>query len=234
MMHVDNRNIVTVELAAWRCSGREEDYLVRRRPEGLKGGDVRSEPPILNAFTREFISLLRDKDELGGPWGAEAPGPLVILEAGGRFGLFRPWHRPEAGDTPEAELDSVEDARLFLAARLARRYPQFYELQSTEQPPCPEGHAVRREGETVGYLRNYDPYWVYACHVLAAVAQSPEDLAAVLQLAGPTTLEEVGEILGRAAASGPGGGKRGGDPDATEPEPFELPRRKPEEGEGEE
>lgn len=157
-------------------------------------------PRSTNAFSEQYVAHLRDLDEPEGPWVRDAPEPLVIHETGGLFGLFRPWQRPDAGDEPEATFTSLEDARLCLASRMALRRKRYYELQPVTGARPPQGYPVMREGEVVGHLRTFDPDWVYACHVLTCLAQSSENMVTILDLAGPTTVEQIGEILGRGAA----------------------------------
>lgn len=158
-------------------------------------------PRPTNAFSEQYVAHLRDRDEPEGPWVRDLPEPLVIHEAGGLFGLFYPWQRPDAGDEPEATFTSLEDARLCLAGRLALRRKRIYELQPVMGPRPPQGYPVMREGTVVGHLRTFDPDWIHACHVLTCLAQSSEHMVTVLDLAGPTTVEQVGEILGRAASN---------------------------------
>lgn len=159
-----------------------------------------------NAFSDDYLTHLRDQDEPEGPWGSEALEPLVLYEHQGRFGLFKPWHRPDLGDEPEVSCATLEDARTLQAARLAGRRRRFYELESAVEPRQPEGFPVMRDGKVVAYLRSYDPDWVYACHVLTCATQSSEHLVTLLDLAGPTVQEQVGEILGRRATA-PASGK---------------------------
>jgi len=72
-----------------------------------------------------------------------------------------------------------------------------------------------------GTFRTYEPEWVDVMNVLALTAQSPENLAAMLELAGPTTQDEVGEILGRGIRLEPRPGGRGeGWNEETHPEPV--------------
>lgn len=150
----------------------------------------------LNAFAPEYLAALREREE---PEGAEGErlGRLVLREAGGRFGLFKPWQSYEQGDAPEAEFENREDALLFLAARGAlERMPVF------EMPPeggsAEGGFTVEKDGRAAGRIRIFSPTWVYAAHVLASVGQSPEDLASMMTVAGPSRQTEVGEILGRS------------------------------------
>lgn len=157
-------------------------------------------PRSTNAFSEQYVAHLRDLDEREGPWVRDFPEPLVIYETGGLFGLFHPWQRPDAGDEPEATFTSLEDARLCLAGRLALRRKRYYELQRGTGGP-PQGYPVLREGVVVGHLRTFDPDWVHACHVLTCLAQSSEHMVTILDLAGPTTVEQIGEILGRAASN---------------------------------
>lgn len=150
-----------------------------------------------NAFSEEYRAGLRALDEPDGPWAGDAAKPLVIWDLGGEFGLFHPWQDPRRGDEPRAVFGTLEDARLALVARSAVRRTRYYQLREPREPRPDEGYAVMREGEVRGRLVSYEPEWIEALNVLTCTAQSPESLAVVLDLAGPTTQEEVGEILGR-------------------------------------
>ena len=163
-------------------------------------------PQPANAFSEDYLTHLHDQDEPDGPWGGEGLEPLVIYEHRGWFGLFKPWKRPDLGDEPEVSCKTLEDARTFQAARLTERRRRYYELAPATEPSRPQGHPVLRDGQVVAYVRSYEPDWVYACHVLTCTTQSSEHLVTLLDLAGPTMQEQVGEILGRRAlapASGP-------------------------------
>ena len=155
-------------------------------------------PSSLSAFTGEYLKALQEKEE---PQGGDplVHGPLVLHEGGGRFRLYRPWQKPELGDEPEAEFSTREEALLFLASRPAIARTRLYDLLPEEEPEERPGHAVVREHGEVGRLRTHIPEWVDAAHVLACLVRSPEDLAAVLEAAGPAVQEEVGQILGRGA-----------------------------------
>ena len=158
--------------------------------------------PSANALSAEYLAFLRERNEPEAPWVGEATGPLVIREIEGGFGLFRPWQSQAAGDAPVAEFQTVEDARLAVAARAALRRSRFYQLQVAGEEVPAGGYVVEREGEPIGRVRTWDPDWVFACHVLACTAQASEHLATLLELAGSSAQEEVGEILGRAAKRG--------------------------------
>ncbi len=150
-----------------------------------------------NAFSEEYRTALRERDAPEGPWTDDASKPLVIRDLEGRFGLFHPWEDPGSGAEPVALFAGLEEARLALVARAALRKTQYYRLRQTAGEAPARGYAVLREGEVTGALRLYEPEWVEVMNVLALTAQSPESLAALLDLAGPTTQEEVGEILGQ-------------------------------------
>lgn len=149
-----------------------------------------------NAFSEEYRAGLRRRDEPDGPWSGDMAKPLVIWNLGEEFGLFHPWQDPRRGDEPRAVFRTLEDARLALVARTAVRRTRYYQLRESQEAPPAEGYAVVREGEVRGRLLSYEPEWIEVLNVLTCTAQSPEGLAVVLDLAGPTTQEEVGEILG--------------------------------------
>jgi hypothetical protein len=52
--------------------------------------------------------------------------------------------------------------------------------------------------EEKGRLRLFEPEWIDVMNVLTCTAQTAEGLAVVLDLGGPATQEELGEILGRS------------------------------------
>lgn len=148
---------------------------------------------LRNAFSSEYLQTLEERDESGG-LATESSDRLVLRQWGNRFGLFLPWRSWEAGDTPEVELDSREDALIFLAAWTVRARSPRYELQAAVDPG---GHRVVREGLVTGHVRTYDPELLLVANSLAGLAISAESLALLLEVTGPTRQREVGEILGR-------------------------------------
>lgn len=171
--------------------------------------------PSRNAFSEEYRSRLQSQDEPDGPWAGDIPKPLVLWDLGGEFGLFHPWQDPKAGDEPQAVFTSLEDARLALVARAAIRRTRYYQLGDPQEPHPAAGYAVVREGQVRGRIRSYEPEWIEVLNVLTCTAQSSEGLATLLDLAGPTAQEDVGEILGRSF------------PPALRPvKPGEAPERK--------
>jgi hypothetical protein len=149
-----------------------------------------------NAFTPEYLEALREKDETEAGAELESGSPLVLREGDGKFALFRPWKSFEAGDSPEAVFDDREDALRFLAARGALSRPRLYELGNAEGRRV-EGFPLTMAGRESGWLRTFDPDWVFGANLLASTARSPEDLATVVSTAGPERQRELGEILGR-------------------------------------
>ncbi|MFL6192613.1 MAG: hypothetical protein ACJ75H_00470 [Thermoanaerobaculia bacterium] len=156
----------------------------------------------VNAFSQEYLALLRERDEPETAADCEQRSPLVLREHQGRFALFRPWQRAENGDLPEALFDLREDALWFLAARGAVSRLRTFSLREGEEQRSEEGFLVEKLGRPAGRLRSYDPDWVASANALVSAARSPEDLAEVLSLAGPQRQEQVGEILGRGARDG--------------------------------
>lgn len=154
--------------------------------------------PLRNAFSEEYRTRLQSRDEPDGPWAGDLPKPLVLWDLGGEFGLFQPWQDPRAGDEPQAVFTALEDARLALVARAAVRRTRYYQLSDPQEPRPAEGYAILREGEVRGRIRSYEPEWIEVLNVLTCTAQSSEGLATLLDLAGPTAQEDVGEILGRS------------------------------------
>ena len=99
-------------------------------------------PVGINAFTPEYLEALKERDETEAGAEPESGTPLVLREKEGKFALFRPWKSFEAGDSPEAEFDTREDALRFLAARGALSRPRPYEIESAEGRMA-EGFAPR-------------------------------------------------------------------------------------------
>lgn len=155
---------------------------------------------LRNAFSEEYRTLLRERDEPDGPWAENAAKPLVVWRLPDGFGLFRPWQDPQAGDEPLAVFADLADARLAVVARAMIRRNPCYQLREPQYPHPVEGYALLREGQEKGRLRSYEPEWIHVMNVLTSTAQSAEGLAVVVDLAGPTTQEEMGEILGRSFA----------------------------------
>jgi hypothetical protein len=155
--------------------------------------------PLVNVFTSAFLDRLADRDEsltageadLAGPWKQEPlpgrPGAIAVLRA---------WE-DLAVDAPEGVFWHPETARLLaLALPLLGREPLFH-LAETESA---EGYAVsavygEQGSETAGWLRRYEPRVVEALHLLEGLTRWPAALAALLEVAGPGALEQVGRIL---------------------------------------
>ncbi|HEX4964388.1 MAG TPA: hypothetical protein VF173_26460 [Thermoanaerobaculia bacterium] len=154
--------------------------------------------PSRSAFSEEYRESLKERDEPDGPWAGDAAKPVVIWRHGEGYGLFRPWENPQAGDQPIAVFSDLADARLAVVARSVIRRTRYYQLREPQFPHPVEGYAVLREGEEKGRLQTFEPEWIDVMNVLTGTAQLAEGLAVVLDLAGPTTQGELGEILGRS------------------------------------
>jgi hypothetical protein len=152
----------------------------------------------LNAFSPEFLQAVRERDEPETPAAVESRPALVLRRNGATFALFRSWQSAEAGDVPEATFETREDALIFLAARDALSRSRRYEMGTNPGGRPGEGFVVEKEGGPAGWLRTFDPEWVFSANTVAAVGRSSEDLALVVRLSGPSRQEEIGEILARA------------------------------------
>jgi hypothetical protein len=156
--------------------------------------NVRSSKP-LTAFSDEYLTALRERDEPPSVPDADILGPWTVREHGGRFCIFREWESFEAGHKPVAELASREDALIFASAlRAIGRAPAFRVRNASYGP---EGYEVERGGDLAGHLKYDRSEWVIAAHVLVFLAHSPVDLAMLLDLAGTQVQEMTGEILGQ-------------------------------------
>jgi hypothetical protein len=149
----------------------------------------------VNAFSPEYLSALRERDETsGGALEAELAGPWTVREHGQRYHLFREWESFEAGHRPFGSFATREDAHLFLSALRMLSWPPLFKGRETASAPA--DHRIEREGEDVGVTRTVHPDLLLAANVLARLVRSAPDLANVLGLTGGTTQESTGEILG--------------------------------------
>jgi hypothetical protein len=157
--------------------------------------------PRVNAFSPEYLSALRERDETSeSALEAELAGPWTVREHDKRFHLFREWESFETGHRPFASFETREDAVLFLTGlRMLAQPPRF---RSREASSMPAGYLVEREGEVAGDTRSYQPDLLLAANVLAGLVRSAADLASLLGIAGGTTQEIAGEILGTTVLSG--------------------------------
>jgi hypothetical protein len=146
----------------------------------------------LNAFSPEYLSALRERDETSGSaLEAELAGPWTVREHDQRHHLFREWESFEAGHRPFGSFATREDALLFLTALRMLSWPPLFRGRET-----PADHWIEREAEDVGVTRTFQPDLILAANVLARLVRSAPDLANVMGLAGGTTQESTGEILG--------------------------------------
>lgn len=157
-----------------------------------------SHPPqaCVNAFSPEYLAALRDRDETSGALEAELAGPWIVLEHDRRFHLFREWESFATGHQPFGSFATREDALLFLTALRMLAWPPLF--KGREAAAVPADHRIEREGEDAGATRTFLPDLLLAANVLARLVRSAPDLANVLGLAGGTTQESTGEILGVA------------------------------------
>jgi hypothetical protein len=153
-------------------------------------------PSSSNAFSRDFLRRLDERDEpitsaeadMAGPWSVE---PLV----GRGFGLFRAGERPPRGFSPYA---IFPDRFLALLAAAALPGTGREPLLSLARDPDPDdqGYAVRLDdGTVVGHLLQFDQTLLEAINGLVGVLRVPGSLAFVMEAAGAITLERAGAIL---------------------------------------
>ncbi len=149
----------------------------------------------VNAFSLEYLSALRERDETSSSaLEADLAGPWAVREHGLRYHLFREWESFETGHQPFGSFASREDALLFLSALRMLAGPPLFKGRETSSTVAE--HRIEREGEDVGGTRTFHPDLILAANVLARLVRSAPDLANVLGLAGGTTQESTGEILG--------------------------------------
>lgn len=147
------------------------------------------QPP--NAFSDSFLKVLRNQDEPFYAEEAELGGPWIVREKEGLFELFRSWERAELGHEPEARVKVAEVALILTAALPALGRERLFKIRDSA-----EGRQLLfMEDMEAGELRVFNSDLLTGAHFLASVARSPEALAALVQAAGPLTMEMVGQIL---------------------------------------
>lgn len=159
-----------------------------------ESGNPDERNPLSNAFSPEYLDLLRERSEPPASGESEGAGPWELRHGEGVYPLFRAWEGYEHGDVPEAVFEDREAGLIFFAVRpAAGREPVFRCLE----PVAAEGFTVESGGAEVGHLRFFDPAWLQAAHVGACLSRSPVAIAALLEAGGPAFQEQVGRILGR-------------------------------------
>jgi hypothetical protein len=159
-----------------------------------------SHPELLNAFSREYLEAVDQRDEPVTSIEADTAGPWELREVGNRFALFRPWESFETGDRPPGLFRFREIGLLFRLIWPAIGRDRLFTLRTT---PSTDGYAVEAADQAlVGYLRDFNPDVTFATHVAAYLLRSPYALALLLWLAGPLVQRQVGRILGNLASGG--------------------------------
>lgn len=154
----------------------------------------RTEGAVANAFSPEFLALLRQLPEPSTAAEAEMAGPWKMVPVAQGEGLFRSWEDPAAGDEPFALFPERETALLFLSVLpLFAQEARFRGTGSAADGA--KGVRIQRDGVEVGWCQVFSENLFFAAHLAEALARSPWALAAVMQAAGPLVIEQVGRIL---------------------------------------
>jgi hypothetical protein len=161
-----------------------------------------SSPQPVNAFSREYIEALRQRDEPASVTDGDVLGPWRLEERSGEFHVFREWEAFQTGHSPVASFKSREDALFFQVALGIAGRPAILRAHEAEEPGK-RGYVVEREGETVGSLRMYRAEVLVIAHTLASLARSPVDLSILFELSGSQVQEMTGEILGQGVLDDP-------------------------------
>jgi hypothetical protein len=154
-----------------------------------------------NAFSPEFLDLVRGEDETLTAAEAAASGPWKVEPVPGRPGrvaVVRMWENLERGDRAEAVFCQEETARLFAAILpLAEREPLFSLADLAEEPDgFPLSAMYGEQGAcTVGWLSRAEPAQVAALHLAEALTRRPDSLAILVRVAGGGAIEQIGRIL---------------------------------------
>jgi hypothetical protein len=159
--------------------------------------NIPSQPPSLrNAFSRDFLRLLDERDEPITAAEADMAGPWRVLRVPGQgFGVFREGEPPSRGFRPVAVF-----ADRFLALLAAAVLPGTGRepLLSLAGDPDPDGHgyAVRLDdGTVVGHCVQFEEELVGSMNTVVSILRGPGSLAYELEAAGAVTLERAGAIL---------------------------------------
>lgn len=160
-------------------------------------------PHPVNAFSPEYLAVLREQDEPASATDGDVVGPWRLREHEDKFHLFREWERFETGHRPVASFNHREDALLFVVALGVAGRSAIFRPQ--EPASGQGGFQVDREGEVVGTVWMHRADLLVIAHTLASVARSPVDLSILLELAGTQVQEMTGEILGMGVLGDAGG-----------------------------
>lgn len=148
-----------------------------------------SEP--LNAFSDEYLRLLRELDDTATALEAELAGPWKIAQVGTRWGIFRQWERPEKGHRAQAEfLDRATAQRFLVVWSVLGREPVYQERET------PAGLEVLVSGRTGGWLPRSQAEVMAGANLVEQIVRSPAVMALLLETAGPQAQELVGQALG--------------------------------------
>jgi hypothetical protein len=155
---------------------------------------IDSTPSTFNAFCREFLLRLDERDEPPTAAEADANGPWKIEPCPhGGFALLRQGESLRRGDRPAGTFERRETALLAAAILPSTGRDPLYRLLGEETPG---GFALERaRGEVAGHLEFYDPDAATALHVAESLLRSPDSLARLLEAAGRIALLRAGKIV---------------------------------------
>src|SRR4051812_2765371 len=102
-----------------------------------------SQQPV-NAFSREYIAALRERDEPASVTDGDVMGPWRQRERDGEFHIFREWESFETGHSPVASFRNREDAMFFQVALGIAAGPVLIRARDAEEP-AGRGYVVERE-----------------------------------------------------------------------------------------
>jgi hypothetical protein len=158
-----------------------------------------------NLFSPDFFALLRERDEVLTASEAEYAGPWKCEPVAGQPGavaVLRDWESVDHQDVPEAVVWHDETALLLTAILPALDREPLFHLSEVEAPEGYPLSAVYGEQgvQVAGWLRRFKPEVVQELHLLECVLRSPAALAALLEAAGCTAVEQAGQIVARRLA----------------------------------
>ncbi len=155
---------------------------------------------VPNAFHPDFLDQISTQDDPlsaaeaahGGVWSVRP------IDGGRRYGLFRFWEDPDAGDEPFGVVEERSIAYLAAAFLPLTAKNRTLWAQSVDGE---RGQTLYRDGNAIGRLRYRDPELIEALNLAEALARSPESIAALLEGAGHAALVPAGKLLARGGLS---------------------------------
>ena len=145
-----------------------------------------------NAFSRDFLEQLDERDEFGPAREAELAGPWKVVKFEAGYGLFEVWQSPDESPPFAVFADRATALKFSAALSAASREPLF---RLGEERTAWGFLVMSGADQEEGTLSRFDDRALELAHMADYCARSPLALAAVMEAAGPTTLRKAGLLL---------------------------------------